>query len=667
MKKSITFLIFMVSLLYSVTIVAQQGINYKALIKDANNAVVANTPVTVKFSIIQEIILQISVYQETHTPTTDANGIIIINIGEGAVNSGVFADIDWANETLYLKTEIDIGAGLTDMGTTAFNAVPYALSAKTAENVSGLETISEGNGPGLVKVGRVATYYGAIGRAAVDLSESNSASTTRGATGDRSTAMGFNTTAESYTQTSLGSYNIPTIPESTFYHRSLDRLLVVGNGSSVGLESDALVILKNGTITAPSFDIGEITDAKALVTKEYADANYIDARFSGDYNDLTNTPFNFNATSNTGIESASNTASGFGATAFGDGTIASGANSTAMGYQTTASGNYSKAMGMETTASGYISTAMGRQTTAESYGQTSLGIYNLPLLPGSTFDFASSDQLLVVGNGASNATRSNALTILKNGTITAPSFDIAEITDDKALVTKEYADANYIDAGFSGDYNDLTNQPTIVTPTGLETINEGNGNGLVKAGRVEANYGNVGENAVDLSYSNTANTTTGATGLRSTAMGYQTTASGSASTAMGAHSKALGSISTAMGPGATAAGYQSTAMGANTLASGSWSTAMGFNTIASGRNSTAMGYVTTAESYGQTSLGRYNIPIAPISTTSFFPEDRLLVVGNGASNATRSNGLPNYCISRCINSNRNFHYRIRSVFYSNWK
>jgi hypothetical protein len=239
-------------------------------------------------------------------------------------------------------------------------------------------------------------------------------------------------------------------------------------------------------------------------------------------------------------------------------------------------------MGGATTASGTYSTAMGGYTTAESYGQTSLGVFNTPITPISTTGFNAEDRLLVVGNGVVGST-SDALVILKNGTITAPSFDISEIIDAKALVTKEFADANYIDASFSGDYNDLTNQPTIVTPTGLETINESNGTGLVKAGRVAANYGNVGENAVDLSQSNSTSTTRGATGFYSTAMGLITTASGAFST--------------------------------------------------------AMGRATTAESYGQTTLGAYNIPTIPNNAFDFDESDQLLVVGNGVNSTNTSNAL----------------------------
>lgn len=123
-------------MLFTLTTVAQSNsINYKALIKDANNTVVANTQVTVQFQILQGV-AQTNVYQETHSPTTDANGIIIINIGEGTVDSGVYANIDWSSDDHFLNTQINLGSGLTNMGTTDFNAVPYALSAKTAENIT---------------------------------------------------------------------------------------------------------------------------------------------------------------------------------------------------------------------------------------------------------------------------------------------------------------------------------------------------------------------------------------------------------------------------------------------------------------------------------------------------------------------------------------------------
>ncbi|MBT8257776.1 MAG: hypothetical protein KJO49_04855 [Bacteroidia bacterium] len=110
---------------------AQQGINYKAIIKDVSGNVVANDLIVVQFQILQGVGMT-NVYQETHNPTTDANGYVIINIGEGKVDSGVFGDIDWSSDEHHLNVQIDTGGGLTDMGTTQFMAVPYAFQSDQA-------------------------------------------------------------------------------------------------------------------------------------------------------------------------------------------------------------------------------------------------------------------------------------------------------------------------------------------------------------------------------------------------------------------------------------------------------------------------------------------------------------------------------------------------------
>jgi hypothetical protein len=121
-------------LLFSVSIVAQQGINYKAVIKDGSGVVVPSTAIDVTFIILDGAV---NVYEETHSPNTDANGIVILNIGEGTPVTGTFSAIDWSSNNHFLNVQIDTGGGLQDMGTTAFKTVPYALSAKTVQNISG--------------------------------------------------------------------------------------------------------------------------------------------------------------------------------------------------------------------------------------------------------------------------------------------------------------------------------------------------------------------------------------------------------------------------------------------------------------------------------------------------------------------------------------------------
>ena len=129
MKTKIT--LFLVLLICNIG-VAQNGINYKAVIKDNLGNVVANDPVIVQFSVLQGAALT-NVYTETHNTTTDDNGIVILNIGEGTFISGNFANIDWASDDHFLNVRVDTGSGLINMGTTQFKSVPYAMAAGDIE------------------------------------------------------------------------------------------------------------------------------------------------------------------------------------------------------------------------------------------------------------------------------------------------------------------------------------------------------------------------------------------------------------------------------------------------------------------------------------------------------------------------------------------------------
>ena len=106
------------------------------------------------------------------------------------------------------------------------------------------------------------------------------------------------------------------------------------------------------------------------------------------------------------------------AVAIGKSATASNQNSVAIGNNPIASGYSSLATGDYTTASGRISTAMGNRTTAPSAYETVLGRYNSDYTPSSTTDWIVTDRLFVVGNGATDVTKSNALTILKNANTT---------------------------------------------------------------------------------------------------------------------------------------------------------------------------------------------------------------------------------------------------------
>jgi hypothetical protein len=83
-----------------------------------------------RISILQSSSSGTVVYTETQTPTTNANGLVSIEIGGGAG----FDAINWANYTFFIKTETDPTGGTTYTitGTSQILSVPYALHAKTA-------------------------------------------------------------------------------------------------------------------------------------------------------------------------------------------------------------------------------------------------------------------------------------------------------------------------------------------------------------------------------------------------------------------------------------------------------------------------------------------------------------------------------------------------------
>ena len=95
---------------------------------------------------------------------------------------------------------------------------------------------------------------------------------------------------------------------------------------------------------------------------------------------------------------------------------ASGDFAFAVGNRTVASGDYSSVFRFDSTASGKYSSAFGQETRAEAYAQTTLG-HNSTLHPGTpnATGITATDRLLVVGNGTTASSRSDALVILKNG------------------------------------------------------------------------------------------------------------------------------------------------------------------------------------------------------------------------------------------------------------
>ena len=149
MKNSLFTLLI---LLLSASFWAQspEMMSYQAVIRDANNSLVTNSSIGMKISIIQGSISGNSVYIETQNPTTNSNGLIAIEIGNGTTVFGDFSTIDWSNNSYIIKTETDPTGRINYSieGTTQLLSVPYALYSKTSgSSTPGPQGIQGPQGP----------------------------------------------------------------------------------------------------------------------------------------------------------------------------------------------------------------------------------------------------------------------------------------------------------------------------------------------------------------------------------------------------------------------------------------------------------------------------------------------------------------------------------------
>ncbi len=117
---------------------APNKINFQSILRNTNGEVQSNKSVSLKISILSGSISGSSVYSETHTKTTDPSGLISLQIGNGSVLSGVFANISWGSVAHFIKLEADFrgGSNYVLLGTQELMSVPYALYAGKTDTSS---------------------------------------------------------------------------------------------------------------------------------------------------------------------------------------------------------------------------------------------------------------------------------------------------------------------------------------------------------------------------------------------------------------------------------------------------------------------------------------------------------------------------------------------------
>jgi hypothetical protein len=149
MKKS-TILFLLLLLGSGIMAQAPQKMAYQAVIRDASGALLTNTTIGVRVSIRKNSETGSEVFAETHTVTTNANGLANLQIGGGTAVLGGMASVSWSAASHFIQTDIDPTGG-TNYSITAVSellSVPYALHS--ANGVPGPEGPAGPSGaPGL--------------------------------------------------------------------------------------------------------------------------------------------------------------------------------------------------------------------------------------------------------------------------------------------------------------------------------------------------------------------------------------------------------------------------------------------------------------------------------------------------------------------------------------
>ncbi|MGB3590878.1 MAG: hypothetical protein WBA16_04265 [Nonlabens sp.] len=276
--------------------------------------------------------------------------------------------------------------------------------------------------------------YGIIGDNAVDLSFSDIESTSNGATGGRSFAVGYRATAGGRDSAVIGGSRSTVYPgaEKSIILGGETNFISVSQSGIIGGESNTIFAGRGSTILGgrsntvnTAFSGTIIGSIQGTSTGQYsAVLGGSDGQASGNFSIVLG---------------------GSSSRATGAQSIAGGSNSRARGIQSIALGNfinvnndYSAGFGSIITMDGQNNFAAGHLLLTRGTSESALGQLNTNVT-------AADNRVFYIGNGTDDnmvQTRSNALEVFMDGTINAPSLSIAEINTagNTSLTTKEYVD-----------------------------------------------------------------------------------------------------------------------------------------------------------------------------------------------------------------------------------
>lgn len=137
--KHIFKILMLIALPISLFSQAPQKMSYQAVIRNTNGQLISNSLIGTQVSIRQISPTGVVIYRETHSDSTNTNGLISLEIGSGSIISGSFSSIDWNNGGYYIQIQTDPNGGTNytlDI-TTQLVSVPYAFHSNTSDSLTG--------------------------------------------------------------------------------------------------------------------------------------------------------------------------------------------------------------------------------------------------------------------------------------------------------------------------------------------------------------------------------------------------------------------------------------------------------------------------------------------------------------------------------------------------
>jgi hypothetical protein len=114
--------------------------SYQAIVRNSSDALVQNSPIGMRVTILQGSTTGTPVYVETHSTITNENGLLTIQIGGGTIISGTYENgIFWAGGPYFIKTEIDPlgGTAYSITSTSELLSVPFSNYAHVSGVLAG--------------------------------------------------------------------------------------------------------------------------------------------------------------------------------------------------------------------------------------------------------------------------------------------------------------------------------------------------------------------------------------------------------------------------------------------------------------------------------------------------------------------------------------------------